>query len=264
MAGTPRRSAGLRHGLPTVIGGLGIVVALSALLVWLAPDLVGAAPATCLASTGRCFCEAVGAGLLRQPANALSSLSFAVAAVAILRLPTARQSTPTRSLHRALAAACVALAAGSLAYHARLTMAGQWLDVQGMYLVAVLLVAVYASRHRSWTASRVTVFTVVLLASLALAQAFWPDSRRWVFAVVLLPGIVAEWRTASDRRPLRAGVLTLLIGYAAWLADERGWLCEPTSWAQGHALWHLLTAGAAYLMSVHLSRNPLPENGVRQ
>jgi hypothetical protein len=51
---------------------------------------------------------------------------------------------------------------------------------------------------------------------------------------------------------LRAAFACLALGYAAWLADERGWWCEPTAWWQGHALRHILTAVAGVLAVEHL------------
>lgn len=55
-------------------------------------------------------------------------------------------------------------------------------------------------------------------------------------------------------RPLAIAVLALAIAYAAWLADDRGLWCEPGSWLQGHALWHLLTALAGGLLVAHYRR----------
>ena len=86
--------------------------------------------------------------------------------------------------------------AGSLAYHGGLTFAGQLLDVQGMYLIAVLLLV--GSCRRTALAERAPSIALALLAALAVVQWALPDSRRWLFAVVLLPAIVAEARRAPQ------------------------------------------------------------------
>jgi hypothetical protein len=82
--------------------------------------------ATCL--TTRCFCELVRAEGIAQPANAWSSLAFVVAGVAALVLlrPATR---PERVLLPLLAVALAAVGVGSFAFHATLTLWGQFVDV---------------------------------------------------------------------------------------------------------------------------------------
>jgi hypothetical protein len=231
-----------------LVGAVALVVVCAAMVAWLAPGLLGDRPASCLAGGDvPCFCETIRDGLLRQPANALSSLAFAVVSVAAWRR---RRSVPTGRPERALLAAAawcgLALAAGSFAYHARFGFAGQVLDLQGMYLVAVLLLAGGLWRGRLLDAGAATGLGAALLAALTLGQLLAPGTRRWLFVVVLVPGILVEHRIARPSPPLRRAVVLLAIGYAAWLADARQWWCLPDSFAQGHALWHLLTSAAAY------------------
>lgn len=239
-----------------VIGVIALAVTGAALLEFARPGSFDGRPATCLdpavnpGAQLRCFCEAVGTGLLRQPANALSNLAFLVAGATAYRSVRALDpGRPERALARAAALATIAVGAGSLAYHGGLTFAGQLLDVQGMYLIAVLLLV--GSCRRTALAERAPSIALALLAALAVVQWALPDSRRWLFAVVLLPAIVAEARRAPGSPPLRAAVALLTLGYAAWLADERGLWCDPASLLQGHAGWHLATAGSAYLMVRH-------------
>jgi hypothetical protein len=246
-------SARATRGLAALLGGAAILVILASLIAWLSPTTFGDRPATCLITpTARCFCEAVGAGLLRQPANALSSLAFCVAAlVAADRGRRLARHTPERALAPIVALTLLALGAGSLAYHAQLTFAGQVLDVQGMYLLGTLLTTGALWRRGTLTAARATLLAVALVVGLLGAQAAFPDARRWLFALVLLPGIALEWRLAPQSRPLGCAVVALVIAYAVWLADDRGLWCEPTSWLQGHAVWHLLTAVSGGLLVPH-------------
>jgi len=86
------------------------------------------------------------------------------------------------------------------------------------------------------------------------------------FAGLLLITVVVEirlWRRGGRRgdrqgvaevgRPrteLRwgAGALgSILVAFAIWNATKSAW-CDPDSWLQGHAVWHLLCAVSAYLM----------------
>ncbi len=239
-----------------VMGVLALALTVLAVLEFTRPGSLDSRPASCLDPTInpgaqlRCFCEAVGTGLLRQPANALSNLAFLVAGATAYRSSRAiDRSRPERALAGAAALATIAVGAGSLAYHGGLTFAGQLLDVQGMYLIAVLLLV--GSCRGSPVADRALPLAIALLATLAAIQWVLPGTRRWLFAVVLLPGIVLEARRAPGSPPLRAAVALLILGYAGWLADDRGLWCDPGSLLQGHALWHLATAGSAYLMVRH-------------
>ncbi|MEQ1737010.1 MAG: hypothetical protein ABL886_11485, partial [Rhodoglobus sp.] len=82
-----------------------------------------------------------------------------------------------------------------------------------------------------------------------------------LFVAVLLPGIVLELMPRTTGHPLRsprmrwviAGVATMLVAYAIWVLDQTP-LCDPTSWLQGHAVWHSLGAVAMFLVTVHWRR----------
>ena len=256
IAGMPSAPGLAPRAFAWAIVGVAIILTAAALLALAAPSLVGTAPATCLDQgvtlSPRCFCEAIRDDLLRQPANALSSLAFVVAGgAAYIRRRALPAGSRERALAPALTATLVALGAGSLAYHGTLTFAGQLLDVQGMYLLGLLLVGGALWRAGTLTGRQAAVALVAALVALIAAQVAFPEARRWLFALVVVPGILLEWRRAPASRPLRLAVAVLLIAYAVWVADDRGWWCEPTSWLQGHALWHLLTALSGGLLVQH-------------
>jgi hypothetical protein len=208
--------------------------------------------ATCL--TTRCFCELVRAEGIAQPANAWSSLAFVVAGVAALVLlrPTTR---PERVLLPLLAVALAAVGVGSFAFHATLTLWGQFVDVLPMYAVGCVLLA-GALVRLGWVAPRrAAVGGVALLVALGVLLWLWPESRRVLFAAVLLPGIVLELvlarRGTAAARWLRLGLGLLVTAYLLWVLDQTGLLCDPSSRLQGHAAWHVLGAAAGWCLASH-------------
>ncbi|MGW5240439.1 ceramidase domain-containing protein [Monashia sp. NPDC004114] len=208
--------------------------------------------ATCL--TSRCFCELVRPDGIAQPANAWSSLGFVVAGIAaILALrPPARRE---RTLVVLLGGSLVAVGVGSFLFHATLTLWGQFVDVLPMYAVGCVLLAGAVVRL-GWVAPRAAAFGGgALLVLLGVALWVWPESRRVLFAAVLLPGIVLELvrarRSPTSARWLYVGLGLLGTAYLVWVLDQTGAWCDPSGWLQGHALWHLLGAGAGWCLAKH-------------
>lgn len=207
-----------------------------------------------------CFCEAIRAGTIAQPANTWSNLGFVI--LGLLVIAQAR-SDAGRGQHTSLitqrtaygavyGGTCIVIGLGSLFYHASLTFAGQFCDVMGMYLFAVF-VLLYALTRWSPLGERTFVAGYVgLNAVLAYLLVNVPSVRRWLFAVVLLAALALEARArrasaAIDAGYLRAAVFAMAVAFGIWILDITKVLCAPQSWLQGHALWHLLCATAAGL-----------------
>jgi hypothetical protein len=266
--------AGSERGAPVLrIVGAGLVTALvgavlTAAIVATRSSWAELAPATCL--PGGCFCEAVRPEGLAQPVNSITSLAYvalglwALTGGAAMGRPQRDTQAWVRTLVRAAGVVLVALGLGSFVYHGTLTLVGQVLDVQGMYLLGMLILLGALVRRGALTprvAPWIYVGTCVLLAA---AQVVAPDSRRFLFALVLLPGIVMEalpGTTGVSLRspstiPYRTGVVLLVVAYGVWLLDNTGVVCWPTSVLQGHGLWHVLTAVAAVLVVSHYMRTP--------
>ncbi len=51
----------------------------------------------------------------------------------------------------------------------------------------------------------------------------------------------------ADLRYGAAALTSMLVAFTIWNLSQRGW-CDPDSLVQGHAVWHLLGAVAAYLL----------------
>lgn len=216
----------------------------------IAPDSAWASwrPATCLPDD--CFCEGLRDSLIRQPANAWSSLAF----VAVALWVAARLSRRARSGRAVLAGAETALFLGALVmvglgsafYHASLTFIGQVFDVSGMYFVATFILL-----HRlgpRWNLSPVWSVLGFVFANgvLMAAQVTTPSIRRIVFGVLLVAALGVEWRSSrAGRAWLALGAALMAFAFAIWLVDRRRLVCDPGSLLQGHAAWHLLGALAA-------------------
>lgn len=220
---------------------------------WLGPDV----------GRGAVFCEARD-GLVRQPANALSNAGFVVAGLLI----AARATRPEllgdrlpryRGLTTALACLVVLLGPGSAAMHATQSSLGGELDTLSMYLVASFAAAYAAMRRLGLGPAAGTAVFVALVAACE-AAARWPGeipvvmyAGNLAFATLLVTAIGLEVTVVRARRStLRvrygvAAVATMAVAFAVWNLARHGW-CDATSWLQGHALWHLLGAVAAYLL----------------
>jgi dihydroceramidase len=93
------------------------------------------------------------------------------------------------------------------------------------------------------------------MGALSLALWFLPDTRRWLFALVLGAALLAESTSRRarnmpiDTRWFWMGLLTFALGYAIWILDNARLLCDPASWLQGHALWHVLGAASTMFLA---------------
>ena len=201
-----------------------------------------------------CFNEAARPGLIAQPSNSWSSLGFAVVAVMVAarrpRVATAADRpavATTPALRVLLAFALLVTGLGSAFYHASLTFIGQTADVAGMYLLSTFVILYARADGRADAVRRFVTAYAAFNAVLLVALILVPELRRQLFAVLLLIGLVLEYRRGTRTpalapRALLASALTLAVAFAIWIADMRHVGPSPTSWLQGHAVWHLLGA----------------------
>ncbi len=222
---------------------------------WLGPDV----------GRGDGFCERARAGLVKQPANTFSNLGFVLAGLAVAwRAGRGDLLGDVMARHRGLATAyaclVVLLGPASAAMHASQAAWGGHLDMLSMYLVASFAAAYALMRWVGQGRLFLAQLFSLLVALCELVGAYGgpvpvvEHAGNVAFAALLLLAVVTEvrlWRRAAgSRTDLRWGAAalgTLLVAFAIWNVTKRAW-CAPDSLLQGHALWHLLCAVAAYLM----------------
>lgn len=203
-----------------------------------------------------------------QPANSVSNLGFVFAGLAIGR----RAGKPwllgdvlprLRGLPTAYAVVTVLLGPASAAMHATGSELGGHLDLLSMYLVASFAAAYALVRLvGQGTVFFVQVFSLMVVAcelvgTVDVEVPVVHIAGNLAFGTLLVTAITIEvllWRRAPSRpgtarTDLRWGggaVASLVVAFTIWNLAQGPW-CDPTSWLQGHAAWHLLCAVAAYL-----------------
>ena len=218
------------------------------------------APATC--RPDHCFCEAIGSGSVAQPANAWSSLAFVLAGLWIAHASSessgkteARNRMVSEPAYRRLYGyALAAIGLGSYFYHASLTFAGQVCDMSGMYLLITFALLYGAARVTRIHTGVAMVAYIVWNAVLLGFQVAFPDLRRYVFALLVLGVLCLEARYRRDSGAkiesgwLSRGAVLLGLAFLIWVLDITKVVCSPESIMQGHALWHVLGALAAWCL----------------
>ena len=154
----------------------------------------------------------------------------------------------TPALSFAFGAACCCLGIGSGLFHASLTRFGQQLDVAAMYPPLMVIIAVGIGQRfparRMWP----LLLTLVAVASGLLFYYKWAMSSRIVLnsliGSVAILTLTARFCSSPklDGRWLLASVAALVAAVFCRQLDIAGRFSGPDAWAQGHALWHVLTA----------------------
>lgn len=145
--------------------------------------------------------------------------------------------------------------------HASQSSLGGRLDTTSMYLLASFAAAYAIARHRrSAGAGFAATFVALLLACELIGLWSTPlpvvmSAGNLVFGLLLLTALGLETTMArrSDRtidlRWGQAGLASMVVAFVIWNGAKQGTpFCDPDSLVQGHAIWHLLGAVAAYCL----------------
>ncbi len=263
------RLAANRYTRPLILFG---IITLAALALNFIPSPWTAwRPSLCFP---RCFCETIGNGAVRQPANTYSNLGYvlvglliALSAPAIAPEPTEKRNLlqSQRGYVLLYGWAVVSIGVGSLFYHASMTYIGQFFDWVGMYAFISFVVVYNAVRLMGRPVPGLLFGAVYTLLLTALCVNFFinPELRVGIFQNLIIVGLGIEAVVLLIRRPrvqilyLVAAIACLVAARVIWGWDADGTLCTPGSLLQGHAAWHLLTAAAtALLYPYYLSEQP--------
>lgn len=213
---------------------------------------------------GANFCEAARDWMVRQPANTFSNVGFVVAGLLIAWHAGLRSNVDAglwahRHLPTAMACVVVLLGPGSAAMHATQSAIGGHLDLLSMYLIASFAAAYAAMR---WLRGGAPLLAVAFAGGVAFCELVgaWDGSLPVVmhpgnaaFALLLVLAtalevlIMRRGETRARRGYAYTSLASILIAFAIWNATKT-WLCAPHSLVQGHAIWHLLGAVAAYFL----------------
>lgn len=221
-------------------------------------------PAT---GTGAVFCEASRPGLIKQPSNTFSNLGFIVAGLVIAwQLSKGQFSQNHNSITQGwfygtfFSCLTILLGPGSMAMHATEAASGGFFDMLSMYLVASFTVAYAVERFFDL---RPLHFTAVFSA--VLGTCIWANFQPYqivfdffgntAFAFFIGVTTVVELLNSTlkkmehERKWGYLSLGTLLVSLLIWnLWKNDSPLCDPQSWFQGHAIWHLLDALAVYFL----------------
>lgn len=220
------------------------------------------------AGAGADFCEAARPGLIKQPANTWSNIGFILAGLTIgwqLSRGTfsANKNTITQKFFYGTFFACIVvmLGPGSMAMHATEASVGGWFDMLSMYLICSFTFAYALERFFS-----LSVVWFIGIFALSLSTCLYVQELPYHIPVVgfignfifgvfitltvvfeLLNTFVLKLQHQKKYGLLSLGSLLLAFGiWNMWKNDSP--MCDPQSLIQGHAIWHLLDALAAYFL----------------
>jgi hypothetical protein len=242
--------------------------------------------ATCMPN--ECFCEKPTGTLLQQPIDTWTNMAFSVAGVIILLMVANQlEYQDVKKGKRATlknirirdengywffatiyAFALLFLGLTSGFYHASLTFIGQFLDNVGMYLIICWAFSYNIVRLNPKEISRLVFFIIylALIAVFAVINIYLPDLRRYAFFGMILLYIVSQFVCDHFIKPVIyyrywvGALLSIAAGFTFWILDIKKILCHPTSWFQGHGIWHSLDALSAFLLYVfYLSEGYKPD-----
>ena len=193
-------------------------------------------------------CERCRPGFVSQPVNAVSSLGYVVAGVAMLR--DAGERRPIETL---VAWSSIAAGVGSVAFHGPGGPVSRVVHDAG--LIALLTSAGLADLEREADIDLGPVVRAVIpVASLVVARSRWSESVQVLVGAAAVAGEAVRLRR-NRRADGRAMLPVAAIGATAHLLGRTGGpLCDPDSLLQPHAFWHLTTAATVWLRARSLDR----------
>ncbi len=212
------------------------------------------------------YCERCGPGLFDEPLNALTNVSFFVAAGAAWLLACQRNVRSVGAL--LLIALAIAVGVGSTLWHTFATPWARYLDVVPIFLFQLCFLWLYSRNvmglRPGWSSVLVTGFVALTLLGRQFAnflRSALNGAPIYAPAVVLSLALGLYHHRASKRERflLLAGAAVFLLALVFRTIDLA--VC-PYFPVGTHFLWHLLTGAVSYLAMRSLIVNPPNSPGV--
>lgn len=236
------------------------LVVLAILFAWFGPAM----------GVGGNFCEAARDGLIKQPANTVSNIAFAIFGIlAAWQLDKGKFSmnvnaiTRTDFFPRFFCILMVLLSPGSMAMHATETYWGGYFDMLSMYLIASTMFCYALDRMFKLNINQ---FFIIFGIVIAICHFFHFGLRdvdfgplgfagNFIFGVFIVLATIFEvinhYKNKTDIAIKWAFLasFTFILSFMIWLTgrNDHPW-CHPYSYFQAHALWHILDATALYFI----------------
>ncbi len=192
------------------------------------------------------FCEETLPGIIAHPADTWTNIGPVIAGVMILLYAK-------RPLEQLLGGSALWTGVASGYFHASNTILGETLDLSGMFLFILSIVAIQYHRAKP-TRKTTPLIAGVIIASLIITVL---SAMYTIFATPLF-GVLVVFvigRGLYDRRlgPYAyAMVGTFLTAWGIWILDLTHVLCVPSNHIlTGHGVWHLLNGLVFWFTYLH-------------
>ncbi len=197
------------------------------------------------------LCDQDRMGFFEQPASAITSAAFVVAAAGILVGRPRESVTPAREQQSVLALLVAGIGVGSFVQHGPHP---DWQAYAHDLPLAAVLVFVAADAASDLTGRELSRgWWLVPSAAMVPVVAVGPTASTAVQAAMAVAAITLNLLRALRRPALRTTMLTALATVVAGAVlgrlTGRSGQCGPDSLVQGHALWHVLAAAALWRLA---------------
>jgi hypothetical protein len=196
------------------------------------------------------FCEEQLCSWITQPANTWSNIGFIIVGLFIIRqAKRLKQSSLTL-----IGASSVLLGFGSGLFHASSTFLFEVFDLLGMFLISGILLCFNLQRLTGISNRYITIIFIMLNAASVGFMFVWQPSGIATFAVQITLALTLELllhirRDEINYRHFLYMTGTFILSFVIWGLDISKILCDPHNHIiTGHAVWHLLNAGAIYFI----------------
>lgn len=215
------------------------------------------------------FCEHARDGLVKQPSNTFSNLGFMTSGIYIAWLFyktdfNVRNNMTTNLFYPiSFSSIVVFLGPGSMAMHASNAYWGGFIDLFSMFLFSAFLFIYALVRLMNWSKS---TFTILFVGNILVCSAIYLSPynvinfplklSEFCFATNLVAATIIElYHHFALGNKIKASwgyltIFTFFVAFAIWILSrtQDSLFCDPNSLIQGHAIWHLLNAVAAYFL----------------